>query len=70
MKRKNFKLLEAILAKGLRQADLVQKAGLGSESRLSRIVNFLVLPTDDEVKRICEVLEVDQSIVRGAQNEF
>lgn len=65
MKRKNFKLLEAIANSGLRQVDLVRQAGLSSESRLSRIINYLVVPTEEEVRQICEVLKVDGSILEA-----
>ena len=67
MKRKNFKIVEALLNKNLRQADLVSLAGLTSEARLSRIINHLVHPTDAEVMRICEILSLNSDDVKGCK---
>ena len=45
----------AIVEQGLIQADVATEAGLG-ESRLSRIVNGRVQPTDVEISRLAKVL--------------
>lgn len=59
MKNKNFKILKALLDKNLRQADLVKIASISSESRMSRIINCLVVPTKEEEQRICLVLGIN-----------
>lgn len=56
MKRKNTKLLEAIWASGLTQVEVVKKAGISSEARLSRIINFLLEPTEEEARKIAKLL--------------
>lgn len=52
----NFRLLEAIKRAGLTQGELVRGAPLRSETRLSRIIHGYSTPTDDEISRICKVL--------------
>lgn len=69
MKNKNFKLIKAIWEKRLSQALLVQQASLGSEARLSRIINGFVEPSRDEVQRICTLLEVTPSEVGFKQSK-
>lgn len=57
MRSKNFQLIQKIYEKGLSQADLVQKATLKSETRLSRIINQRIKPSKNEMKQICSILE-------------
>ena len=58
MNKQNLKLLAALRLKGVSQADLVERAGLTSESRLSRIIRGRVSPTRDEVRKICRYLKL------------
>lgn len=64
MKKKNFKIVEALLNHNLRQADLVKMASLTSEARLSRIINYLTEPTNEEAERICKILDLKLSDLR------
>ena len=56
MKTKNFKLIQAIFENGLTNVDVVRRAEISSESRLSRIIGYQVLPTIDEINRIAALL--------------
>lgn len=58
MKKKNFKILKALFQENLRQSDLVRLANISSEARMSRIINCLVSPTQEEESRICSVLHI------------
>ena len=51
------KLLDAIQKRRMTQAELVKVAGLSSEARLSRIINYQVEPTLDEMLGIVDVLK-------------
>lgn len=57
MKRKNFKLIEALWENKISQCEFARKAGLSSEARLSRIINRLVEPTNNEIRDICRTLD-------------
>lgn len=57
MQLKNFKLLAKIYEKGLNQSDFAQRIKIGSESKLSRLINGRIQPTDEEVEKICEFLK-------------
>lgn len=52
----NLLLLKAIREKGWSQADLVRRAALPSEARLSRIIRSRELPTASEIKAISKAL--------------
>lgn len=69
MKKKNFKILEKLTEKGWRQSDLVREAGLSSETRLSRIIHYLVNPKDQEVESICKLLDLKPCDIKGGRNE-
>jgi DNA-binding Xre family transcriptional regulator len=69
MKKKNFKILKKLAEKGLRQSDLVRKAELSSETRLSRIIHYLVNPKDEEVDRICRHLDLKPTDIKGGEHE-
>ena len=69
MKKKNFKILEKLVEKGWRQSDLVRMAGLSSETRLSRIIHYLSMPSDDEVSRICNTLNLEPIDIKREENE-
>jgi len=56
MKNKNFRLLEVMHRKGRTQCRFWMEAGITSEARLSRIINYLVTPSEGEINRICEQL--------------
>lgn len=56
MRTKNIRILEAMWAMGLTQAVLARKANLRSESRLSRIINMLELPSQTERESITKAL--------------
>jgi len=70
MKRKNFKIIEALLKKNLRQADLVKVTSISSESRLSRIIHYLCIPKEEEVRALCNVLDLSRAEVLGGQDEI
>lgn len=52
----NLFLLKAIREKGWSQADLVRRAALPSEARLSRIIRNREMPTAHEIKVISRAL--------------
>jgi transcriptional regulator with XRE-family HTH domain len=58
MNRTSFKLLMAIRERGLTQVDLVCLADISSEARLSRIIRNRCKPTNFEIVRLSDALEV------------
>ena len=56
MVTRNYALLQALDRKRMTQGELVRVAGLASETRMSKIVNQFAMPTEDEIRRICQAL--------------
>ena len=61
--RKNYSILRAIAEKRITQAEVTRQAKLSSEARLSRMIHYLIKPTQEEIKRIASVLEIPESEV-------
>ena len=53
----NFKLKFAIIRSGKNQIEIAREAEI-QESKLSKIVNGYVQPTEEEMSRIAKVLEI------------
>lgn len=66
--RKNYKIIQAISEKRLTQAEIVRQAKISSEARLSRIIHYLVKPTEKELEALSRVLELSKSQVIGNKN--
>ena len=71
MKRKNYQLLEALSEKRMTQVELARKAGVSSESRLSRIIRYTTLPKEEEIIGITKVLGESSEFLglKGEQGE-
>ena len=67
--RKNYLIIQAISEKRITQAELVRQAQLSSETRLSRIIHYLVEPTNTEIESLCTLLNLKRSEVTGVVNE-
>ena len=57
MRRKPTPLKVAMATQGLIQADIAQRVGI-SESRLSRIANGRIKPTEAEVRHFAQILDI------------
>jgi hypothetical protein len=56
MRKRNFKLLAALAEKGLRQIYLVNLSVVSNESRMSKIINYRVVPNRAEVEKLENIL--------------
>lgn len=56
----NIWLMSFLKSMRITQGQLVRGANLSSETRLSRIINGVVEPRDDEMEKICAFLGVQR----------
>ncbi len=56
--RKNYFILNSISEMKLTQAQVARQARISSEARLSRIIHYLVVPTDEEISALKKVLNL------------
>jgi transcriptional regulator with XRE-family HTH domain len=56
MPRRNFRLKQAFWEQRIIQCEFARDVNLASEARLSRIINGLVEPTQEEIQKICRAL--------------
>lgn len=68
--RKNYQITNKLSELKMTQAELAKKAHISSEARLSRIIHYLINPSDEEANRIASVLEIDlKKISQGISDE-
>ena len=63
--RKNYLILKAIAEKRITQAEVTRQAEISSEARLSRIIHYITIPTEEEVLRICKILNLEADDIKG-----
>lgn len=60
MKKRNYKLLRIIDARGLTQRELADLANIASEARMSDLINLRKKPTDPELQALCRILNISK----------
>lgn len=66
--RKNYEIIKAISEKKLTQAHVARQAKISSEARLSRIIHYLVEPSEKELEALSKVLDLSKSQIKGSKN--
>lgn len=57
--RKNYQILNALSEMRITQAELARQAKISSEARLSRIIHYLIKPTELEIQQIARILKIN-----------
>lgn len=68
--RKNYLIIARLSELRMTQSDLARQAKISSDSRLSRIIHYLVEPTTEEQRKISKIIGIDTRSLFRREDEI